>query len=361
MTKDNQKDLRDLVKQEFGCEQRRASFISLMVIALITMCSVSYSKLALVLNPAVKKASNFKRIQRFFKDFTFSFSTYISFVFKILRRDGIEDKFILAIDRTNWKFGVLNINILMIAVVYNGTSIPLIWSLLDKRGNSNQHERILLIRALRKLTRVADWNCLRCITMDREFEGKKWLSYLQSLGLPFVLRIKKSANVQNRSKTCKVWQLFECDYHRVMRKTRKVFGLNLYLSGRKITDSKGKTDYVIFLSDMQGAKVATYYAERWGIEVLFGDLKTRGFNFEDTHVTNLKSIQKMIFFLSLAYIWAIKTGEWLVEKGVKIPLKMVNERLTKLYSTFRIGLDHLRVKCIHKLDMDDLMILLSCT
>lgn len=361
MTKDNQKTLLNLVKQEFGCEQRRATFISLMIIALITMCSVSYSKLSLALNPNAKIASNFKRIQRFFKGFNFSFSSYISFVFNIFRRRGTEDKFILAIDRTNWKFGVLNINILLISLVYNGTSIPLIWKLLNKRGNSNQQERILLIRALRKLTRVSDWNCLRCIAMDREFEGKKWLSCLLSIGLPFVLRVKKSTNVQNGSKVCKVWQLFQCDYHRVMRKTRKVFGLNLYLSGQKIIDNKGKIDYVIFLSDMSGAKVATYYAERWGIEVLFGDLKTRGFNFEDTHVTNLKSIQKMIFFLSLAYIWAIKTGEWLVEKGVKIPLKKVKGRLAKLYSTFRIGLDHLRIKCIHKLDMSDLMILLSCT
>ncbi len=262
MTKDNEKELEVLVRKEFSCEKRRSFFITRMVISLITMCSVSYSQLALGLNPLVKVASNFKRIQRFFKGFTFSFSNYISFVFNILKRFGKDDRFILAIDRTNWKFGKLNINILMIAVCYNGTSIPLIWKLLDKRGNSNQNERILLIRVLRKLTRVSDWNCLRCITMDREFEGNKWLSYLQSMGLPFVLRVKKSANVWNRNKKCKIWQLFECDYHRVMRKTRKVYGLNLYISGQRIIDDKGKIDYVIFLSDMSGDKVVTYYAER---------------------------------------------------------------------------------------------------
>ena len=50
--------------------------------------------------------------------------------------------------------------------------------------------------------------------------------------------------------------------------------------------------YVIFVSNVADAKVAVYYAQRWGIEVLFGDLKSRGFNFEDTHVTNMESIKK---------------------------------------------------------------------
>ncbi len=69
----------------------------------------------------------------------------------------------------------------------------------------------------------------------------------------------------------------------------------------------------------------------------------------------------MIFFLALAHIWAVKTGEWLIEEGLKIPLKKVNGKLKKLYSTFRVGLDYLRVKCIHKMDISELMVLLSCT
>ena len=44
-------------------------------------------------------------------------------------------------DRTNWKFGEFNINILMLGITYKGIAFPLIFSLLPKRGNSNWEER----------------------------------------------------------------------------------------------------------------------------------------------------------------------------------------------------------------------------
>ena len=43
----------------------------------------------------------------------------------------------LTMDRTNWKWGKSNINILMVGVAYKGSAIPLFWEMLDKQGNSN--------------------------------------------------------------------------------------------------------------------------------------------------------------------------------------------------------------------------------
>lgn len=40
-------------------------------------------------------------------------------------------------DRTNWKFDEANINILMLGITYKGIAYPLLFSMLDKRGNSN--------------------------------------------------------------------------------------------------------------------------------------------------------------------------------------------------------------------------------
>jgi hypothetical protein len=49
----------------------------------------------------------------------------------------------LALDRTNWKFGRIDINLLVLAVVVaNQFSIPILWKALPKKGNSNTHERI---------------------------------------------------------------------------------------------------------------------------------------------------------------------------------------------------------------------------
>src|SRR3954462_10150042 len=66
------------------------------------------------------------------------------------------------------------------------------------------------------------------------------------------------------------------------------------------------------------------YANRWEIETLFGCLKTRGFCFEDTHLTAGERINKLVALLALAFTWAHLTGEWLTQHQ---PI-----RFKKLYS-----------------------------
>ena len=48
-------------------------------------------------------------------------------------------------DRTNWKLGKLNINILVLGIVYKRIAFPIIWISLSKQGNSNTAERITLM------------------------------------------------------------------------------------------------------------------------------------------------------------------------------------------------------------------------
>jgi len=53
--------------------------------------------------------------------------------------------FRLALDRTNWKFGDKNINILVLGVVYQGVAFPVLFTMMNKRGNSSTAERIDLM------------------------------------------------------------------------------------------------------------------------------------------------------------------------------------------------------------------------
>ena len=63
-------------------------------------------------------------------------------IYKILPEAS---KRVLVLDRTNWKFGKTNINILMPGVSYKNVAFPLISKMLEKRGNSNTDERIGLV------------------------------------------------------------------------------------------------------------------------------------------------------------------------------------------------------------------------
>ena len=57
----------------------------------------------------------------------------------------IKGPYQLSLDRTNWQFGGVNFNILCLTVIADGLSLPILWTMLDKRGNSNQDERKVLI------------------------------------------------------------------------------------------------------------------------------------------------------------------------------------------------------------------------
>ncbi|MGZ8246372.1 MAG: hypothetical protein ACXWT9_22480, partial [Methylomagnum sp.] len=68
----------------------------------------------------------------------------------------------LALDRTNWKFGLAEINFLVLGVAHRGMAVPVFWSLLDKAGNSDTAERIALMERFLKVfgaTRIAALLC----------------------------------------------------------------------------------------------------------------------------------------------------------------------------------------------------------
>ena len=101
-----------------------------MVISLIEHCSVSGKNMALGLVGEAKHKSKTQRIYRFFRDQTFNYDQVAKFILNIFTND----KYIIALDRTCWKFGKSDINILFLVVVFGKISVPIYWYPLDHRG-----------------------------------------------------------------------------------------------------------------------------------------------------------------------------------------------------------------------------------
>jgi len=102
------------------------------------------------------------------------------------------------------------------------------------------------------------------------------------------------------------------------------------------------------------------YAHRWGIETLFGCLKTRGFCLEATHLKDRERLKKLIALLTLAFCWAHRVGEWVVERQ-PIPIK---KHGCKAKSIFRTGFDLLRQILLNldtRQEYVQILSFLSCT
>ena len=135
--------IREQLRPHLGWHGARLSFIALFIIALFRAKTVNLAELATVWGGRTAEASNYKRMQRFFRSFEIEMD---KFALMVMSMAQIPQPWVLSIDRTNWSFGQTHFNILMLSVVHEGIGYPLMWTMLKKKkGNSNSEERMDLL------------------------------------------------------------------------------------------------------------------------------------------------------------------------------------------------------------------------
>jgi hypothetical protein len=330
--------LRASLNGYFGWNKARMTCFVQMLLALFTARTVNLNRLAATMTGRAEQASKYRRMQRFFEKFPMDFGMIAIFVFRMFFVSG--GKWKLTMDRTNWKWGKSNINILMLGIVYKGTAIPVFWELLDKKGNSDTPERI---RMIERFIETFGRDGIEELLCDREFIGKDWFSWLKREGISFYIRIRKNLVTTNaRGESAWMDTLFyglkpgEC---RVLEGARKVTGAWVFLSALCLEDG----ELLIVATDCEADNAITRYAARWEIETLFGCLKGRGFHFEDTHMTDMARLKKLTALLAVAFAWAHKSGEWKSETKV-IKIKKHGRPAVSL---FRVGLDYVTTAIVN--------------
>jgi hypothetical protein len=313
----------------------RVKLICLFITALCKVKTINYDRLASGFDTVAKNGSSYRRMQRFMKDYNFPLKIVSSLIYNIL---PVKTNLVLILDRTNWKFGSNNINILMLGIGYKNIAFPLMFKMLDKRGNSDVQERIDLIK------QYIDWfgkNTIDCILADREFVGGKWLAFLNDNQIRYSIRIRNNFKIfsYQKQKEIPAFWLFNNlkvgeFYH--YPKIVELHGQKCYLSGKKTTDRTGKIEFLIIVSFNKSEQSLMYYKQRWQIESLFRALKSSGFNIEDTHVSDLKRLEKLFSLTMIAFAWCYKIGDYIDENIRKIEIKKHGRRAVSL---FKYGLD----------------------
>lgn len=337
----------------------RLKLICLFIDALCKVKTINYDRLATAFVTKSDKNSSYRRIQRFMSNCNFSLEIVAKMIFKLL---PIEGKRILIIDRTNWKFGKSNINIFMLGVSYKNVAFPIMFKMLNKRGNSSCEERIELIR------KYIDWfgsESIDCILADREFVGEKWINFLNLEDIRYYIRIRNNFKVflPEKNKEVPVNWLFNALKSKQVAHYPKIVKLNgesVYLSGTKIITREKGVELLILISFNRPKECFEYYRLRWQIETLFKSLKSSGFNIEDTHVTALERLDKLIMLIMIAFTWCYLIGDFIDDTLKEIKIKTHGRRAI---SVIKYGLDYIS-KCllsgVNKYEIN-LYDFLSCT
>jgi hypothetical protein len=328
------------VSKHIHLSPARRETLAWLALLIMRHGSICLWRLAAHVTTKAQTESVRRRFYRFFQYVKLDGAMAARVVIELL---GLAGKpWVLAMDRTNWDFGATTINILMISVIWNGMGIPLIWTLLPSAGNSNTKTRVCLLNRLKKTfpgLKIAS------LMGDREFIGDAWMAYLQRNKIPFILRLRENQHVARDG--YETWTIANIARH--LERGQKMTIKGWCRLGANAGDRSPAVRLVIMRLKKTGDLLALAcsgkprralddYSRRWTIETMFGNLKTKGFNMEDTHITDRDKLSTLCAVLALAVALSVKTGVAMARLN-PIPIKKHGR---KAWSLFALGLHTLR-------------------
>jgi len=170
----------------------------------------------------------------------------------------------------------------MVSAIYQKRAFPIFWTLLDKKGASNlaQQQQVLrpAIRLLKKYKLV--------IIGDREFHSIELAQWLHSQHLSFVLRQKCNTTFREKRQPFQALNNIPVQpgnhlfYPQINLTQNKGFSrFNLVVSWKRKYKGKQEDEPWYLLTNLPNWKNAIkIYGQRYGIEAMFKDCKTGGYN-----------------------------------------------------------------------------------
>lgn len=338
---DKVSELKDMLGVFFKGNKAKVTCFTQMLLALFSVRTVNLREIAVAFNSDALIDSRYKRIKRFFARCVMDTDSIARWVFHLFF--SLQGKVYLTLDRTNWFLGKSKINVLTLAIAYEGAAIPVLWEFLDKAGNASaaEHQAIL-----ERFIRIFGKDCIECVLADREFASGDLFHFFNQEKIPFAIRIKEDSIVRIGKKSLFRAEKIFCDLN---PKTKKTFEMRVEIYGQTVCLAGSRSErgeLMIVATNRSAENAIAVYLRRWEIEVLFSCLKTKGFRFEDTHLTHLDRISKLMGLLVIGFAWSHKIGEWRAATR-PIPFCKHRDGLRPQHSFFRYGFDLIRDIVLH--------------
>ena len=303
---------------------------------------VRLERLARVFPYPITTESRRRKLQRFLDlpNLTISLIWFPLITYWLTTYCPIGTRLSIAIDRSQWGC----INLFMVSLICPRRAIPLYWSLLPKLGNSTFESQTTNLQQVLPL--FSEYKLI--VLGDREFCSVDLANWLKEKGVSFCLRLKKNLCIETEHL---VWQRLDelgivpgtCLYvqGKRVRKTLPTTGFELACKWKRNYGKYQVKEAWFILTDLGSLRAAlNAYKQRMGIEEMFRDCKTGGYELEGTSLKGNRLIN-MILLMTLAYTWAIFQGTELKKKQVQkyVSRRKEPKKKYRRRSTFGVGLD----------------------
>ena len=172
-----------------------------------------------------------------------------------------------------------------------------------------------------------------CLLADREFVGEHWVKLLNDNNIRYYVRIRENFWVDNprkggRAKAHWMFQELKAGQSMHLDGVHYIKGQACYLSASRVKGRDGTPELQVIVSFNRPEEAVESYRRRWQIETMFRGLKSAGFNIEDTHLTDLYRIGKMLLLVMIAFVWCYDVGEY-VHRNIKEITVKTHGRVTE--------------------------------
>ena len=213
---------------------------------------------------------------------------------------------------------------------------------LDKRGSSNLAEQKALLRPVLRLLKGYEVVVLG----DREFRSIELANWLEERDVYFALRQKQSTYIKQEGQ----------DYQ-LLSSIGLAPGMKMFLTRLTVTKKKGFSQFALaaywkrkyrgsveeqgwyILTNLGSLKAALdAYKARSGIEAMFKDCKTGGYNLQGSHAST-ERLTRLVLLIAIAYTCAGLHGRKIRQLGQQKYVGRLKElgRVEQRHSSFWVG------------------------
>jgi hypothetical protein len=244
----------------------------------------------------------------------------------------------VALDRTQWQAN----NLFMVSVIWSKRAWPVYWQFIPKKGSSNLDQQKAILRPALRLLKS-----YRIVVVgDREFHSVKLAAWLMEQKVYFALRQKKATYIK----------LTGQDYQRLgelgltpgiklfftgvtFTKEKEFSQFNLAAYWQRKSKNKAPEGWYILTNLDNLAAALTAYKARSGIEAMFKDCKSGGYNLEECKASQ-ERLNRIVLLIAIAYTCAGLAGQKIKRQGQQKYVNRLQElhRVERRHSSFWVGL-----------------------
>lgn len=321
----------------------QSEFLTLQILVWLLQVhkGVKIERLAACFPMPILFESRRKKVQRFLSCSKLSVTLLWFPLIKLIieKQYLVGSRLLLTIDRTQWKDN----NILLVAVIWRKRALPLYWIQLRETGSSELIEQQAVLKPVLRLLKPYEI----VIIGDREFRSAALAQWLEKRKVLFIFRLKGDTTIQRRGS----------DYQ-ALKKLGIQPGQKRFLRRVKITQTRGRGEFnlaIYWQRKYRGKQlldpwylitnfasleeVLAIYSQRFGVEALFRDCKTGGYNLEGTKASP-ERLSRLILLIAIAYTAACLRGQRTRTQGIQKYINRLQEvsRIEQRHSNFWVGL-----------------------